>query len=145
MSSAAERALMHVAGSADPWQIAPSTLAKFFRGLGDPNRLQILKLVQTEERSVGELAELLEAPQGRISNHLTCLRWCGFVTTRKEGRQIYYRVSDERMRAIIALAESALMETASRVETCGILEQADQPALDGADVSGQLTLRQKAG
>ncbi len=51
--------------------------AKLFRGLGDPNRLQILECLVEKERNVGELVDLLGAPQGRVSNHLACLRWCG--------------------------------------------------------------------
>src|ERR671925_1998340 len=76
-------------------------LAKYFRVLGDRTRLRILELVSERERSVGELVELLGEPQTKVSNHLACLRWCGFVATRREHRTIYYRLADQRVAAVI--------------------------------------------
>ena len=52
--------------------------------LGDRTRLRIVELLSDGERSVGELARLLGEPQPKVSNHLACLRWCGFVTTHRE-------------------------------------------------------------
>src|SRR3954454_25324312 len=79
-------------------------LAKYFRVLGDRTRLRVLQLVADRERSVGELVELLAEPQPKVSNHLACLRWCGFVTTRREHRTIHYRLADERFPSVIELA-----------------------------------------
>ena len=63
------------------------TVAKFFRALGDPTRLRILELLRAEgELSAGELTRRLAQPQPRVSNHLACLRWCGFVDTRRDHR-----------------------------------------------------------
>lgn len=93
-------------------------LAKYFRVLGDRKRLTILDLVSQQERSVGELAELLGEPQSKVSNHLACLRWCGFVTTRREHRTIYYRLADERVDAVIALGRELLRDNAEHVAAC---------------------------
>lgn len=93
-------------------------LAKYFRVLGDPIRLRILGLVAAEERSVGELAALLAEPQPKVSNHLACLRWCGFVTTRREHRAVYYRVADERVGAVIALGRELLYDNEEHVAAC---------------------------
>ena len=92
--------------------------AKFFRGLGDPNRLQILEYLLEKERSVGELVELLGAPQGRVSNHLACLRWCGFVTTERRGRYLFYRIADERVARIIETAEEIMADNAKQIYAC---------------------------
>jgi len=55
------------------------------RGLGDPTRVRILELLRAEgELSVGELVERLGEPQPKVSNHLACLCWCGFVDVRRE-------------------------------------------------------------
>src|SRR5438270_759652 len=55
-------------------------VAKYFRGLGDPIRLRILELLRAEgELTVGQLVERLGIAQPKVSNHLACLRWCGFV------------------------------------------------------------------
>src|SRR5947207_8413608 len=72
-------------------------VAKYFRGLGDPIRLRILELLRTEgELRVGELVRRLALPQPQISNHLACLRWCGFVEARRNGRT---RLQPNRRRA----------------------------------------------
>src|SRR2546428_12111856 len=72
-------------------------VAKYFRGLGDPTRVRILELLRDEgELSVGELVERLGPPQPKVSNHLACLRWCGFIEARREHRAVYNRGADKR-------------------------------------------------
>ena len=70
------------------------------------------------ERSVGELVELLGEPQTNVSNHLACLRWCGFVTTRREHRTIHYRLADERVLEVIALGRALLHDNEDHVAAC---------------------------
>ena len=96
-----------------PFRLAPDAtdvelLAKYFRGFGDPIRLRILALVAEQERSVGELVEALGQPQPKVSNHLACLRWCGFVTAERQGKQVFYRVSDPGVTQVIALTRVLL-------------------------------------
>jgi len=96
-----------------PFRLAPDAtdvelLAKYFRGFGDPTRLRILALVAEQERSVGELVEALGQPQPKVSNHLACLRWCGFVTAERRGKQVFYRVSDPGVTQVIALTRVLL-------------------------------------
>jgi DNA-binding transcriptional ArsR family regulator len=93
-------------------------VAKYFRGLGDRTRLRILEALAEGERSVGELVELIGAPQPRVSSHLACLRWCGFVEGRRQFRTVRYRVADERVKAMIALARSLLEDNADHVAAC---------------------------
>jgi len=93
-------------------------LAKYFRVLGDRTRLRVLELVFEQERSVGELVRLLDEPQTKVSNHLACLRWCGFVTTRREHRTIHYRLSDDRVTAVIELARALLHDNTDHVAAC---------------------------
>lgn len=93
-------------------------LAKYFRVLGDRTRLRVLELVAARERSVGELAKLLGEPQPKVSNHLACLRWCGFVETRREHRTVHYRLADERVAAVIELGRELLRNNAEHVAAC---------------------------
>lgn len=93
-------------------------VAKYFRGLGDPTRVRILEALAEGERSVGELVELIGAPQPKVSSHLACLRWCGFVESRREFRTVHYRVADERVKAMIVLARSLLEDNAEHVAAC---------------------------
>src|ERR1700716_3063774 len=81
-------------------------LAKYFRVLGDRTRLRILELLGDCERSVGELVELLSEPQPKVSNHLACLRWCGFVATRREHRTVHYRLAHGTAREKITLSRA---------------------------------------
>jgi DNA-binding transcriptional ArsR family regulator len=94
-------------------------VAKYFRGLGDPTRLRILaELREAGELSVGELVERLGVPQPKISNHLACLRWCGFVETRREHRVVFNRVADARVEAMLDLAQTLLDDNAEHVAAC---------------------------
>jgi DNA-binding transcriptional ArsR family regulator len=93
-------------------------LAKYFRGFGDPTRLRILDLLADGERSVGELVELVGAPQPKVSSHLACLRWCGFVEARREYRTVHYRVADRRVLEVLALARALLAGNAEHVAAC---------------------------
>src|SRR3954465_6328489 len=98
-------------------------LAKYFRVLGDRTRLRVLALVAERERSVGELVELLGEPQTKVSNHLACLRWCGFVATRREHRTIHYRLADERVAAVIELGRALLHDNEEHVAACGHVDR----------------------
>src|SRR5919197_6775564 len=85
----------------------PELLAKYFRVLADRSRLRILELLKAEgELSVGELVKRLELPQPSVSNHLACLRWCGFTEARRQGRTIYNRIADKRVLKMLDLADS---------------------------------------
>jgi DNA-binding transcriptional ArsR family regulator len=94
-------------------------VAKYFRGLGDPTRLRILELLgEYGELTVGELVERLGVAQPKVSNHLACLRWCGFVEARREHRTVYNRIADERVAELVGLAHSLLEDNAEHVAAC---------------------------
>jgi ArsR family transcriptional regulator, cadmium/lead-responsive transcriptional repressor len=106
-----------------PEQPSPTDLvAKYFRTLGDPTRLRILELVNEQERSVGEIVETLGLQQSKVSNHLACLRWCGFVTARRAHRRVYYSIADRRVTEMLELARGLLEDNADHVACCGVLE-----------------------
>jgi DNA-binding transcriptional ArsR family regulator len=94
-------------------------LAKYFRGLGDPTRLRILRELTAEgELSAGEIVRRLGLPQATVSTHLGCLRWCGFVTTRRERRSVIYRIADARVGELVAIADALLEDNAEHVACC---------------------------
>jgi DNA-binding transcriptional ArsR family regulator len=94
-------------------------LARFFNGFANSTRLSILLLLsQRGEMKVGELVEELGAPQPRVSDHLRCLAWCGYVRVRREGRNAYYTVADERVLKVLKLGESLLRDNLEYVEAC---------------------------
>src|SRR3982751_6331366 len=108
----------HLPASPTPADI----LAKYFRAFGDPIRLRILGLVAESERSVGELVAATGESQPKISNHLACLRWCGFVATRREHRRVYYSLADPRVTAMLQRARGLLEDNAEHVACCSMLE-----------------------
>lgn len=107
---------------------APATtdlIAKYFRGLGDPTRLRILQLLREEEElSVGDLVTRLALPQPMVSNHLACLRWCGFIEARRVGRTVLNRIADERVAALLELGQAMLADNAVHVAACCRIEEA---------------------
>lgn len=107
-------------------EIAAAQLsAKFFRGLGDPTRVRILHLLlEHGDLKIGELVEKLDAPQGRVSSHLACLKWCGFVVSYREGRNVIYTIADQRVKDLLETAERILADNAERVLACQTIARA---------------------
>ncbi len=76
-------------------------MAESFKALSDPTRLQILALLFTGERTVGDIADHLEVSQSAISHQLRILRTLDIVRYHKEGREVYYSLADEHVRDIL--------------------------------------------
>lgn len=93
-------------------------LSKFFKGLGDMTRLRIVEALLEKEKKVSELIKLIGVPQSNISNHLACLKWCGYITSRKDGTSIYYQITDERVRKIVGLAREIIADHAETLYAC---------------------------
>ena len=76
----------------DP-QRARAVAALRFRALGDETRLRLLELLTAGERSVADLMEATALGQSLVSHHLRTLRGAGLVTTRRDGRWIFYNIN----------------------------------------------------
>lgn len=92
--------------------------AKLFRGFSDASRLSILEVLVEEDTTVGEIVDKTGLSQPNVSSHLRCLSECGLAASRRDGRRIYYRVSDSRVHDIIRLAEELLADSAKGVYEC---------------------------
>lgn len=77
--------------------------AGFLKGIAHEGRLMILCHLATGEKSVSELELLLGSRQAAVSQQLARLRLQGVVSCRREGKSIFYAVSDERARRMVAL------------------------------------------
>lgn len=106
-----------VAEIAQPQEVDVAT-ARFFRVLGDATRLRILELLLDRPHTVSELMAALGAPQGRVSNHLACLRWCRFVDDERQGRRVTYRIADARVGGLVALARQVASEHCDHLASC---------------------------
>ena len=72
----------------------PDALLAWMASLADPTRLRILRVLERDELSVGELCDVLKLPQSTVSRHLKTLADQGWVASRREGTSSYYRPSD---------------------------------------------------
>lgn len=75
--------------------------SNFLKAISHEGRLMILCHLASGEKSVTELEELLSARQAAVSQQLTRLRLEGLVTPRREGKAIYYRLTDDRPKQIM--------------------------------------------
>jgi ArsR family transcriptional regulator, cadmium/lead-responsive transcriptional repressor len=104
----------------EPIPLADTELvARLFRALGDSTRLRILKLLLEEgELHQMEIVRRLGATQARVSEHMACLTWCGFVDTRNEGRKTLYRVANRQVRGLIERAKRFLEQNEAQIASC---------------------------
>ncbi len=75
--------------------------SNFLKAISHEGRLMILCHLASGEKSVTELEELLSARQAAVSQQLSRLRLEGLVTPRRDGKAIYYRLTDDRPKQII--------------------------------------------
>lgn len=99
-------------------ELASRARARYFRVLGDPTRLGVLEALLEGERTVSELVAILGAPRSRVSNHLACLKWCGFTTAERQGREVVYRVTDPRVHRILELSREVSEEHCDQLASC---------------------------
>lgn len=77
--------------------------AAFLKTLAHEGRLMILCHLGSGEKSVGELEALLEMRQAAVSQMLARLREEGFVSTRRDGKTVYYSLANENTQEVIGL------------------------------------------
>lgn len=99
-------------------EISSEIYSKFFHGLANPTRFKIAISLLHKEKNVSELVEELQIKQSQVSNQLACLKWCGYVDARQEGKYVYYQIKDERVRQIILLATELVRDNAKQISKC---------------------------
>jgi ArsR family transcriptional regulator, cadmium/lead-responsive transcriptional repressor len=107
--------------------VAPAVA--LFRSLGDPTRLAILRRIATGEARVVDLTGELGLAQSTVSKHLACLRDCGLIDYRAEGRQSFYTLTRPELLDLLRSAEQLLAATGEAVALCPVYgTPADSPA-----------------
>ena len=104
--------------SAPEAEFSSALYARFFSGLADETRLRIVRLLLEGPKSVGELVAALGIAQSRVSNHLSCLKWCGYVRTQRSGKYVIYELGDPRIAEMVALAQGVVARNAAHIEAC---------------------------
>ena len=106
--------------------------ACLFHGFSDPSRLAILRHLALGEHRVRDLTDHIGLAQSTVSKHLACLRDCGLVASRAQGRaSVYSLTHPEALDDLFAAAEHLLSLTGSAVTLCanfgtGTLPEDDQ-------------------
>lgn len=85
----------------DPMETAAEDAADVLKALANPRRLRILCALVPGPMSVGALEEALDASQSYVSGQLLKLRADGLVACNKEGRVVYYYLSDPRVKPVL--------------------------------------------
>ena len=85
-------------------------LAELFKVFGDTTRIRILYVLFEAEMCVCDIAQILNMTQSAISHQLKVLKAANLVASRREGKTIYYRLSDDHVKSIIAQGYDHLTE-----------------------------------
>ncbi|MGH2750070.1 MAG: ArsR/SmtB family transcription factor [Actinomycetota bacterium] len=92
--------------------------AALFHGFSERTRLTILLSLLEGEKRVVDLVQELGGSQSNISGHLACLKDCGLVSDRPEGRQTFYAVTSKEVIGVLRAAEKLLAVNGTAIEMC---------------------------
>lgn len=84
--------------------------ASICQTLANPKRLEVIDRLRDGEQSVSELAEAMKIGQANLSQHLAVMRQKGIVATRREGLNVYYRLSNPKIIKACDLMRQVLLE-----------------------------------
>lgn len=91
-----------------------------FHSLADPTRLAIVRRLAAGEVRVRDLVDALGLAQSTVSEHVACLRDCGLVDGRTEGRQTFYFLARPELMDLLEAAEVLLAATGYKVDLCSV-------------------------
>ncbi len=93
-------------------------ITELFRLIGEPTRVRLLyALVEAGEMCVCDLAAVVDAPETSVSHALRLLRMAGIVRTRRDGRMIYYSLTDAHVRLLLDVTAEHLHHTPTEPTT----------------------------
>ena len=99
-------------------------LGRLFRALGDRTRVRILELLAEHgELHQMEIVRRLGASQARISEHMSCLTWCGFAEARSVGRRSLYRIANPQVLTLLEQARAFLDGNQAQIACCRVITE----------------------
>lgn len=99
-------------------QTGLDTKVQFLHGFAHRTRIQILEQLQSGEKTVSEIMDAVNSSQSSISQHLACLRGCGLILSRQEGRFVYYRLRNEKIYSLLEMFDETLQDVEEDVRSC---------------------------
>lgn len=103
-----------------PIQSDSLAAVSLFHSLAEPTRLAIVRQLQSGEARVRDLVETLGLAQSTVSEHVACLRDCGLVEGRAEGRQVFYALARPELMDLLEAAQVLLEATGYKVDLCSV-------------------------
>lgn len=91
-------------------QLESERCARYMKALSEGDRLKIVETLLEGPRSVGDVAEVMQAPLQNVSHHLRCLAAAGLLDSRREGKFIYYSLNPEIHRKATAKNPKSALE-----------------------------------
>ena len=80
--------------------------AECLKTLAHPHRLRMVQMLLRGRYTVGELAEACDIPSHMASEHLRLMQRCGFMTSAKDGRNVYYQIAEHHLADLMACIEA---------------------------------------
>ncbi len=102
-----------------PLDPAYEEFARVFQALANPKRLHVLRCLSEREKSVTEVLAckaFTDVPQSSVSQHLASLRQQGLVKARKDGTNVFYRLSNPRIADLLRLVGDLVEQRASEMQ-----------------------------
>lgn len=97
--------------------------AELLKALSNSRRLEIIHLLRDQEMCVSDIFAMLDLPQANISQHLSVLREAGVVTSRRDGKQIYYQISHPNISHASDLLRQVMIERIENPDVSQAMKQ----------------------
>ncbi|WP_404452058.1 metalloregulator ArsR/SmtB family transcription factor [Virgibacillus necropolis] len=94
------------------------TKMKFLHGFSHKTRIQIIESIKEEEKTVSQIVSDINGNQSNISQHLACLKGCGLIVGRQDGKYVYYRVRNQLVRDLLTMFDVVLEDVQNDVTCC---------------------------
>ncbi|MFK3959890.1 ArsR/SmtB family transcription factor [Guptibacillus hwajinpoensis] len=91
---------------------------KLIHGFSNKTRIQILESIKDVEKTVSEIVQEVNGNQSNISQHLTCLKGCGIIVGRNEGKYCYYGLRNQQIRDLLTMFDLILDDVEDDVACC---------------------------
>jgi DNA-binding transcriptional ArsR family regulator len=91
---------------------------KFLHGFSHKVRIQILECIKDEEKTVSQIVTDLDVSQSSVSQHLACLKGCGLIVGRQEGKYMYYSLRNQQVRDLLKMFDVVLEDVQNDMACC---------------------------
>jgi DNA-binding transcriptional ArsR family regulator len=94
------------------------TKVKLVHGFSNKTRLQILECIKDQEKTVSQIVKEINGSQSNISQHLACLKGCGIIVGRNEGKYCFYSLRNQHIRDLLTMFDIVLEDVQNDVACC---------------------------